>query len=629
MRKITKENALISVNPTLSQEWHPHKNEDLTPKDVSYGSQKKVWWICKEGHEWEYTIKLRHKGSVCPICASIVSTHPTLLLEWHPSKNISLTPETVTEGSGRKVWWICKEGHEWEATVNNRTRKGSGCPYCKGKKVTTDNCLAIKNPDIIKEWHPTRNTLTPYDVTLKSHTYVWWRCKKGHEWQASPANRSRTNCPYCAGKKVSLDNCLATLNPSLAEEWHPMKNTRTPFEFTVNSLVKAWWLCKKGHEWESPIVYRNNRNGCPICNEGTQTSFPEQTLFYYFKKIFNESENRYIFTFKQNKIEFDLFIPSLMLAVEYDGYYHEDKVKEDEQKNKLAQEVGIQLIRIRAHTLPELNSYGSVVYVHKSKSYESLKECLLRTASLIMGTYQIPVHTQKDLQNLSGISIELDRFDILDQFNKRELRTSLMAVNPEVSKDWHPLKNGYLIPEQIRPNSDMKVWWMCQKGHEWEAVVKDRNKGRPCPYCSGRKVCLDNCLATIHPKLASQWHKEKNKLTPWEVYHNYSGSKFWWVCEKGHEWEATIRTRTKGHGCGYCARNLISYDKSILATSSDLVQIFHPVKNTVAPSELAPTSQRRIWWMCDQGHEWEEEVIKQAKRKTCLFCFQDEKTTSI
>ncbi|WP_370037233.1 zinc-ribbon domain-containing protein [Nocardioides sp.] len=31
--------------------------------------------------------------------------------------------------SNRKAWWRCSAGHEWESTVNNRTH-GQGCPEC-------------------------------------------------------------------------------------------------------------------------------------------------------------------------------------------------------------------------------------------------------------------------------------------------------------------------------------------------------------------------------------------------------------------------------------------------------------------------------------------------------------------
>lgn len=66
---------------------------------------------------------------------NLLSKYPALAKEWHPTKNGSLTPRDVTPGSGKKVWWICGKGHEWEATVNNRSR-GRGCPYCAGKAAS-------------------------------------------------------------------------------------------------------------------------------------------------------------------------------------------------------------------------------------------------------------------------------------------------------------------------------------------------------------------------------------------------------------------------------------------------------------------------------------------------------------
>lgn len=56
-----------------------------------------------------------------------------LLQQWHPSKNGPLTPQTVTYGSKRRVWWKCAYGHEWQAAVYTRTGAGTGCPVCAGK----------------------------------------------------------------------------------------------------------------------------------------------------------------------------------------------------------------------------------------------------------------------------------------------------------------------------------------------------------------------------------------------------------------------------------------------------------------------------------------------------------------
>ncbi|MBQ4558636.1 MAG: zinc-ribbon domain-containing protein [Clostridia bacterium] len=55
--------------------------------------------------------------------------------------------------------------------------------------------------------------------------------------------------------------------------------------------------------------------------------------------------------------------------------------------------------------------------------------------------------------------------------------------------EWNWEKNDGLglNPEILTLGSGKKVWWKCSKGHKWQARIADRNKGRGCPYCSGRK----------------------------------------------------------------------------------------------------------------------------------------------
>jgi DNA-directed RNA polymerase subunit RPC12/RpoP len=182
--------------------------------------------------------------------ASLLRNNPELAKEWHPTKNGSLEPADLTLGSNRKVWWICAEGHEWLARVNDRTYRRTGCPYCSGRRVCIDNCLYTLNPTLAREWHPSKNgSLTAKDVTRGSTRKVWWVCGKGHEWEAEVRNRSRGyGCPYCAGRAVGSDNCLEAINPKLAKQWHPKKNGGlTPKDVTPNSDTKAWWICGKGY----------------------------------------------------------------------------------------------------------------------------------------------------------------------------------------------------------------------------------------------------------------------------------------------------------------------------------------------------------------------------------------------
>jgi len=89
--------------------------------------------------------------------------NPKLAKKWHPTKNGNLTPIDVTPCSARKVWWICNNNHEWSVKISRRSY-GTGCPYCAGQSVCQDNCLQTKNPELSKEWHPTKNrNLTPKD----------------------------------------------------------------------------------------------------------------------------------------------------------------------------------------------------------------------------------------------------------------------------------------------------------------------------------------------------------------------------------------------------------------------------------------------------------------------------------
>ena len=121
-----------------------------------------------------------------------------LVKEWHPSKNAIIKPREVTPGSGKKVWWICNKGHEWEAVVYSRSR-GSGCPYCNNSKSANDSTLAVSNSKFKLEWHPTANgDLTPRNVTMTYPQKVWWICREGHEWEATFKARNKGNgCPIC------------------------------------------------------------------------------------------------------------------------------------------------------------------------------------------------------------------------------------------------------------------------------------------------------------------------------------------------------------------------------------------------------------------------------------------------
>jgi hypothetical protein len=151
-------NCLATKRPDLAKEWHPTKNGNLTPYDVTCGSNKKVWWQCSKyiKHEWEAHVNLRKRGNGCPYCSgfytsedyNLLFNNPILCEEWNYKKN-KKNPEEYTPGSNQRVWWICKEcSYEWIAQIANRNKyKGSGCPVCAKSKGEL----------IIKQWLENNN----------------------------------------------------------------------------------------------------------------------------------------------------------------------------------------------------------------------------------------------------------------------------------------------------------------------------------------------------------------------------------------------------------------------------------------------------------------------------------------
>ena len=208
----------------------------------------------------------------------LATTRPDVLTKWDFEKNTELTPKDVTEFSHKKVWWKCEKGHSWQARVQSVTMLkdgASGCPCCNGlaaAKGETD--LATLRPDLAAQWCYEKNELTPEEVTPGSKRKVFWQCEKGHTWEAVISARTgveRSGCPYCSGKAfLSGFNDLATMRPDVAAEWNYEKNEDLTPRFIkyTSREEKVWWKCAEGHEWQTTVYARTKKNGtnCPICS---------------------------------------------------------------------------------------------------------------------------------------------------------------------------------------------------------------------------------------------------------------------------------------------------------------------------------------------------------------------------
>lgn len=217
--------------------------------------------------------------------SNLREARPAIADQWHPTKNAPLTPDMVGVAYREKVWWQCplNPEHIWEAQVVSRTRldrPSDSCPFCSNKLVCSSNSLAAVFPEIASQWHPTKNgETTAADVPARSDKKAWFLCPAApdHEWETQISTRTKKtqkgNCPFCIGYKACLSNCLATMRPDLAAEWHPTLNgALTPYDVTSGVGRKVWWQClnNSAHFWPARINHRsqpNNPSACPKCSE--------------------------------------------------------------------------------------------------------------------------------------------------------------------------------------------------------------------------------------------------------------------------------------------------------------------------------------------------------------------------
>jgi len=436
--------SLAETHPDLVDEWHPSKNGTLSPRDVSKGSSRRVWWKCPLGpdHEWEAVVYSRANGVGCSVCRGwtvvasncLATVHPSLANEWHPTKN-DKSARDVYAFSTKKYWWRCpvSPDHEWEAKIISRTGSGTkpptDCPFCQPgscKRVAQSNCLATTHPHLAAEWHPTRNgELTPEHVTYGSDVVVVWKCPAAadHVWETSVSNRAAhgsegSNCPYCApsSRSAVLSNSLAITHPLVAATWHKSKNNPlTPADVVAGSAKKVWWRCPKApdHVWESTVAGR---------------------------------------------------------------------VKQ------------------------------------MAADPEACSVCANR------------------------VTVESN---------------SLAARYPEVAAQWHPSKNGDLTPDQVCYAGGQLAWWQCQVApdHVWRTrIVKRTGSGQGCPACAGLLVVDSNCLATTHPDLAAEWHPTRNRSLSTQDVVAGTKKSVWWRCpiNPRHFWRTHIYNRVRGSGCPHC-----------------------------------------------------------------------------
>lgn len=358
------------------------------PADIRFSSTASLIWECSEKHIWKSSLNKRIKEDLsCTVCSGDFSplylSHPELFdqIVWDKTtlpqktlhKNLILTTAKM------KATWECIEcDHQWEASVVNRTKTGTGCPQCHKRthaekqrsRSVQRNGSIMDYPELMQEWDFAKNAnINPKTVPATWTKKVWWKCASGHSWQSKVRHRVSRDwqCPRCAALKsvndyyklrVAQEGSLVENRPELILEWDWDENTLNPYELLIGSHRKAYWVCQKcNHEWEAMIANRaiGNKTNCPECAIKSYVSRGEENLAEFIKTLVNnvKTSDRTVISPR----ELDIYLPDQRLAIEFNGdYWHSEAIIRERfgvspyehhlKKAELCKAVGITLLYV-------------------------------------------------------------------------------------------------------------------------------------------------------------------------------------------------------------------------------------------------------------------------------------------
>lgn len=549
----------------------------------------------------------------------ITVTHPSKIKFWDYDRN-SFSPEDFNYKARVKVWWHCDLNHHWEQLISEFLRRQTDCMWCSRRAVDKSKRLSTQFPKIASEWHKELNAhVSPKTIMSRSTRESWWQCSNdaSHLW-CQPL-RSRTLygacCPFCRPAPEGMS--LATLHNDLARHWdHERNHGLQPDHVLPDSDIVVYWLCQAddegafGHKLQRAVrSFAKTGIDCWICKRSKNSygslssSFPEIASEWHTRRNQGISPD-------------DVSAGDGFLA------WWQCRMAKDHQWR-----ISVYSRTIRgsgcpfcAKILPSSTHSLASAYPHLMSEWHRKLNAGIDPRKLMLNSHQEVwwrcssnsehVYQSRVITRTSGESgcPYCSRNKVLPS------ETSLQALYPQIAKRWHKTKNGKLRPSDVASRSSKKVWWQCRRGpdHEWQAAPNDLVAQKyHCPFCAHRRLSKTGTLQAKFPKIARQWHKEKNgELLPKNVY-PFAQQQAWWICtrNKEHIYQARIANRTANNsGCPYCdGRKIIAKENSLKALYPDIARDWHETKNAnLGPADVTAHTDRKVWWRCKRGpdHEW-------------------------
>ena len=526
-----KELSVINPNVVI---WSEYKN-NRTHIDVS----------CKKcGYRWKATPNALLKSKGCPICTGntavskgindLETTKPDLAKEWMYEKNNPLKPSEVRAGSTKKVWWIGKCGHEWEATICSRN-KGSGCPICANNiKKSTDRFIREMG-----EYNPNIEIIGDYKTAQKP---IKVRCKIcGYEWISKPINLLRgTGCTNCVKKQTSFMEQFLLISFRMALSESVLERDTGAVGMELDIYIPSLKLAIEPGSWLYHMdkvegIDAEKRKKCSLKNIRLITiydTYPRDTKppfdkdCYVFDGFLNEFGYKRIINLAQ-KIMMEYGIKYTYLD------WKEIANKAYEACHYNANESFIEKLSVKRPNIEVLEEYkGSNIPILVNDKTCNHPAWKARPYTLLNGN-GCP---------LCGKKLAIEKRTRTQEEYVEELK----ELNPRIK----------VVGTFKRINERVEVECL-DCGHRWNPLAYSLTQGKGCPHCSavrGAKTRKGKLGVKTTEQFMVELLKINDKIEICGEYKN-NKTKIDARCKMcGYEWKVVAASLLNGHGCPKCAR---------------------------------------------------------------------------
>lgn len=509
--KASPVNCLAKHCPDISADWDKLRNATLTPKDVTPGSAKKVWWICSNGHRQYVSVRYRTQSG-CLECRKQGKLNKLRAEGDHlAAKKGGRVLQLIKEGRIYKLELECDKEHKWWTRLD-RLRHNTWCKVCVHKALA----FTIKDAKKLAATYGGECLSTEYN---NSTTPLIWRCKLGHTWESTYSNVAAGGwCRHCASGK-SERICRALFKATFGNDFNKQRPkwligpSGSPLELDGYAQTLGIAFEFQGHQHTKKHDYFDK----------TVTSFEKRKMYDQVKSALCRQKGVKLFQI----------------------FPFEDISDLRRQLLREAKRLNIKL--------PKNPSTVSVSGAETASPDMTLR--MLKAAK----NARLKLHTDYCSDANQPILVECEdghkwntNIHRIEKGQHCRVCAGLVRLDLRDIKDW-ARKRGWTCLSKSYLDSRSNLTWKCSKGHIWEASwsnVSKKNRPTGCPECAGKRR---HTISEMHSFAASRgWRCLSTNYVNKDAH-------LIWQCAKGHKWSVSYGNVKTYKDCPHCT----GYAKSI------------------------------------------------------------------